>query len=337
MFSATSKQRQQAAGILMMWFLLAGTVVGCTPTRTAVTTTATATALPTATTVTPTSTPQPTATQTATPQPTPAATLPPTSTSTATPEPTPTEVVVLTRDQIARAAAEAVGINLDDLASSENGLRNVPQISSGSVQELLENPFNRERESLVFLFVVGLESIESTSEINRAFTADGGWQFLTYARAVYKKADGSWELVKIPLSAYNQETNKLWRLPEYPGGDGLSSASKAFFDDLFSQYDTFIDYQIDLCSRVGLFLGEGTLLILTDVNPTARYGNDLYTYAGNGGLVSAPARFNEEQWRDWWRTGNAEVFGYQDDEGNPIMWPWAKMDPTYSKIEYYTP
>jgi hypothetical protein len=249
-------------------------------------------------------------------------------------------VVVLTRDQIARAAAEAVGINLDDLASSENGLSNIPFISGGHAQKMLENPFNREQEGLVLLFVVGLEGIESTSEINRAFTADGGWQFLSYAKAVYKKADGTWELVKIPLSAYNQETDQLWRLSPSAAGDGLIEGGlynlKLKIDGLDYGYETMIEWQQTGFGTKDLFLGEGSLLVLTDVNPTERRG-DIYRYAGNGGLVAAPARFTDEQWQDWWRTGNAEVFGYQDDEGNPIMWPYAKINPADSKIEYYTP
>ena len=161
-------------------------------------------------TITATSTPEATATPKNTP----------TSTATATPENTPTVTATATPETTAtpeemtqaeiRAEILAAGVNLDDLANSaDEWTRSHKAIET--IQNYIDNlNFGREEAGSITTVVIGLEAVENLTELDQAPLTDGGWKLTTFAKLAYKDVNGDWQIIKVPLSAYNVEEEVLW-------------------------------------------------------------------------------------------------------------------------------
>ena len=258
----------------------------------------------------------------------------PTATATATPKntPTPESTAIpeaMTQAEI-RAEILAAGVNLDDLASSKDEWTKSHK-SIDTIQNFIDNlNFSTATENFVTTIVIGLEGVESLEELDQALLTDGGWKLTSFAKLAYKSADGNWQIIKVPLSAYHPEDDLFWI-------KGTSNASGHNFEDGdFIQADEnghiyipllrpwivksiFNNYHYGLGSFIQLF--------------TAWVENP--EYANNDGVLGDPPRYCEEQLLEFRRTGDPSIFGYQDRDGYPIFWPIVTFNADLSNLDSY--
>jgi hypothetical protein len=305
--------------VLVVWVLLGA----CTP-QAAIS----ATALPTATittvpTIAATATPQPTATQTATPQPT----------ATATPEPTPTEVVEMTEQEQIRAEVLAAGINLDDLKSSTNSyVSKHPSVETFQLE--MDTGFENVDNINKLMVVIGIDQIDSKHDLQTAIKTDGGWKFAASLEVAYKQPNGDWQIAKLPVIAYNKDESKMW----FKGA--VTSSQPAILEGEVSH--NIVNYQINNqvpfingllpgYNNQNIYLGIGSFLRLNTEYP------DYGIYSHNDGMLGDEPRYTESDIERFRTEGDPRIFGYQDNDGRYILWPFITGDLSLSKLEYYSP
>ena len=134
------------------------------------------------------------------------ATLAPTFTATPSTTPTATlspEEAAAAKQVAIRAEVLSYGINLDDLAHSENEyISNHPAVAT--FQEELNNNFGESELAWKIMVVLEIEQLKNVEEYEQAFTTDSGWKFMVWAKVAYKDAVGDWVIDNSPLKAYNE-------------------------------------------------------------------------------------------------------------------------------------
>jgi hypothetical protein len=270
-------------------------------------------------------------TETATPNPTPteAATDEPTlaSSPTATIEPTlsPEEEAQLAQDAV-RAEVLSFGINLDDLSNSENEFIG-RTFGIDDYQEKIDSNFGDSEQGFAIMVVLEMNQLSTVEEYEQAFTTDGGWKFIVWAKAAYKMANGDWMIANLPLQAYNETTGEMWRKmarnvePLIDQNVSVESVTSSLAES-DSQFVTDLQdaYQTD-----GFYLDAGTIFRLYTAfpDPTMRL---------NAGDVGETPRFTEEEMEDFRLTGDPSIYEYQAPDGTYFIWPFVDFDSSVSRI-----
>ena len=298
-------------------------LVACAPNETAKMEPATADMATTATTLSSTETATVTITTaptfTATPSTTPTATLSP-------------EEAAETAQAAIRAEVLSYGINLDDLARSENEyIRNHPGITD-TFQEDLDSSFGKSGSGSATMIVLEVEQLQSVGEYEQAFITDGGWKFRAWTKVAYKNAAGDWAIANLPLDAYNENTQELWRkMPQNTGpliykGITYEGVTLSFhkgktgiidwFQEAFQDFDNF-------------YLNTGAIFRLNVAYPDPEVKL-------NSGEVGEAPRFSEEEMAEFRQTGDPSLFDYQLPDGTYVIWPFVNYD-AISHIDYQIP
>ena len=281
---------------------------------------------------------EPSSASTATATPTETATVTVTATPTFTATPSLTPTVTLSPEEAAaadqatiRAKVLSYGINLDDLANSENEyVRNYPKVSLW--QEELDHSFESTEVDWETMVVLDIEQLHSEAEYNRAVTTDGGWKFIVWAKVAYKTSDNLWATANLPLYAYNEGTETVWM--KYP------AIAQPWLDIGFWTLDkitavlqadgegSFTDYVQGMFERQGNYrLDTGAIFKLYTEHPDPNSG------AGAGEVGESP-RYSVEQLELFRHTGNASIFGYQAADGSYFLWPFYDFDAAISSNNY---
>jgi len=267
------------------------------------------------------------------------ATLAPTFT--ATPSTTPT--ATLSPEEAAAADQEAIraevlsyGINLDDLANSDNEyIRNHPSVAA--FQERLDNNFGESEPASETMIVLDIEQLQSLEEYEQAFTTDSGWKFRAWAKVAYKDAVGNWVIANLPIDAYNENTQELWRKMAENAGPLIypnisRDAVTISFSKVSNEYNKkIIDWFQENFQMYGNFyLDTGAVFRLYTGYPDP----DVKL---NSGEVGEVPRFSEEEMLEFWLTGDPSLFDYQLPDGTYVIWPFIDYMASISYIDYQAP
>lgn len=250
-----------------------------------------------------TSTPEKTATNMATPE------ASPTPEMTATPE-------ALTQAQI-RAEILAAGVNLDDLASSKDEWTS-SHVALDTIQDSIDNlNFGRESEGSVTTVVIGLESVKNLKELEQALLTDGGFKLTSFAKLAYKSVDGNWQIIKVPLTAYDVENNVFWikDISTRSGSSFASYENVTILGEDNNFYSPLINYWTAASKSRNYHWSTGSFIkLFTGWPENPRWAN-------NDAALGDPPRYTEEQLTAFRLTGDPSIFGYQDADGYYIWWP----------------
>ena len=261
------------------------------------------------------------------------ATVPPTHTATPeaspTPEFTPTPKA-RTQQQI-RAEILAAGVNLDDLASSKDEWTS-SHVALDTIQDYIDNlNFGRESEGSVTTVVIGLESVKNLKELDQALLTDGGFKLTSFAKLAYKSVDGNWQIIKVPLTAYDVENNVFWI-------KDISTRSGSAFDSYENVtilgednnfYSPLINYWTAASNSRNYHRGTGSFIkLFTGWPENPRWAN-------NDAALGDPPRYTEEQLIEFRKTGDPSIFGYQDADGYYIWWPIVTFNADMSERANY--
>ena len=257
----------------------------------------------------------------------------PTVTVTATPEITTTPEA-MTQAEI-RAEILAAGVNLDDLANSRDEWTS-SHMSIETIQDYIDNlNFDSGNEGSVTAVVIDVEGVTSQEAFDQALVTDGGWKILSYLKVAYKMANGDWQIVKVPISAYSVADEVLWRkVPATIMGPMIYDQ-----EETEKYINAFLVKK--LASEEG-FARLWTLSNLDDHHSGTGSFIKLFTgssldpkYANNDCIVGDPPRFTEEQLVYFRETGDPSIFGYQDSDGYYILWPIVTFDADLSELSSY--
>jgi hypothetical protein len=264
----------------------------------------------------------------------------PTITATATPEntatPDATATPEMTEQEKIRAEILAAGINLDDLANSENEwVKNF--ITIDNIQEDIDNyNFGTRKENWIITIVIDIEGVKNQEEFDQALVTDAGWKILSFAKLAYKMANGDWQIIKVPLSAYSVEEEVLWRkVPNTISGQMI-----------YDQEDTEEYLNAFLVKKLVPEEGFARLWTLSNLSRDYHSGTGsiikIFTgssldpkYANNDCIIGDLPRYSEEQLIYFRETGDPSIFGYQDSDGYYIYWPLVTFNADMSKLTNY--
>ena len=284
-----------------------------------------------------TTTPEPAAVDTATAEFTETVTFTVTATSTFTATPSTTPTATLSPEEAAAADQEAIraeilsyGINLDDLANSDNEyIRNHPSVES--FQEELDNNFKEGEAGTELMVMLELEQLHSEAEYKRSVTTDGGWKFIVWAKVAYKDASGNWQIANMPLMAYHEETETLWFKYAQPTEPWFWEDWKLQdvigplkTEDDGSWGTTFVKEQIYENDNYRLETGDLFRLNTSYPDPNSNL---------NAGEVGETPRYSQEELEYFQQTGDASIFEYQTLDGTYIIWPFVTSS-TITTIDY---
>ena len=314
---------QKFLKILLALVVVIAFLAACTPAETvtpepALTDVVTASAAPTIM-VTAPPIPTPLPTRTPLPSPTPTATLSP-------------EEAVEAEQAAIRAEVLSYGINLDDLAHSENEyIRNHPSVES--FQEELDNGFNNNEPAWELMVLLEVEQLRNEKEYKLVFATDGGWKFLIWAKVAYKDAVGDWVIVNLPLSAYIEETEELWE--KWAENAGPLIMTVFDYESVMRNYSRSDHEGIDFFHES--FECQGNFYI--DTGAVFRF---LTEYPDpdirlNTGEVGEVPRFTEEEYEQFRLTGDPTIFEYQASDGTYFIWPFVHFASDICRIGYQTP
>jgi len=275
-----------------------------------------------------------TATTTNTPEHTATPENTPTTTATATPEATPTPEFTatpeaMTQEQI-RAEILAAGVNLDDLASSTDEWTSSYMYLEDLQDDIDHNNFGNEAEGFINTVVIGLEGVENLKELDQALLTDGGWKLTSYAKLAYKDVDGNWQIIKVPLSAYNLEDKLIWPKDVSTRGQFYLDANKYIHLDNNGNFDaSFLNYWTGSSIGNNYHWGTGSFIkLFTGWPENPRWAN-------NDAVLGDLPRYSEEQLIEFRKTGDPSIFGYQDSDGYYIFWPIVTFNADISALANY--
>ena len=252
---------------------------------------------------------------------------------TSTPLPSPTPTVTLSPEEAAQAEQAAIraevlsyGIDLDDLAHSENEyIRNHPSVES--FQEELNNNFKSGKAGTELMVMLDLEQLHSADEYEKSVTTDGGWKFIVWVKVAYKDAGGNWQIAAMPLMAYHEDTETMWLKFAQPTQPWLENnyAKKETVGWLKFEGEHSTAYLIShIYEGENYYLNIGALFRL-DTNypdPDSRL---------NAGEVGETPRYSQEELAYFWQTGDPSIFEYQTLDGTYVIWPFVTSSTVTTK------
>lgn len=258
-----------------------------------------------------------------------------TATNTPTPEASPTPEMTatpeaLTQAQI-RAEILAAGVNLDDLASSKDEWTS-SHVALDTIQDSIDHlNFGSESENFVTTVVIGLESVKNLKELDQALLTDGGFKLTSFAKLAYKSVDGNWQIIKVPLTAYDVENNVFWiKDVSTRSGSSFDSYENATILGKDNNFDpTLISYWTAASQNRHYHWGTGSFIkLFTGWPENPRWAN-------NDAALGDPPRYTEEQLTAFRLTGDPSIFGYQDADGYYIWWPIVTFNADLSALVNY--
>ena len=258
----------------------------------------------------------------------------PTATATAKPENTATPEFTATPEAMTqkeiRAEILAAGVNLDDLTNSKDEWTSSHN-SIETIQNYIDNlNFGRETEGSITTVVIGLEGVENLEELDQALLTDGGWKLTSYAKLAYKDVNGDWQIIKVPLSAYDLEDQLIWPKDVSTRGQFYLDANKHVFIDNNGNFDaSFLNYWTGSSIANDYHWGTGSFIRLN-----TSWVEDP-EYANNDGVLGDSPRYSEEQLIEFRKTGDPSIFGYQDGDGYYIFWPIVTFNADLSELASY--
>jgi hypothetical protein len=240
----------------------------------------------------------------------------PSSTPTATLSP---EEAPAAEQAAIRAEVLSYGIDLDDLANSDNDyISNNPSVELW--QEQLNHSFDSTEVDSETMVVLDIKQLHSEAEYNRAVTTDGGWKFVIWAKVAYKTNDHLWATANLPLYAYNADTETIWmKFPE--ATQQPVTITEMPIQGLFNalspnEPNRGIAYIQGVFERQGdYYLDTGAVFKLYTEYPDPNSSN------GDGELGEIP-RYSIAQLELFRSTGDASIFEYQAADGDYFIWPF---------------
>lgn len=263
-------------------------------------------------------------------------------------------------EQLAIKAAEAAGINLFDLKSSDN-----PHVSKNpsidTIQRDFENSFGTKEIKAVYMFNIDLELNKEFIEIEKfiattKLTGDeldkeltirieaalakipktnGGWQHIIYSKNIInipgqEENKINPQPILTPMMSYNANTGELWIKrainSTYIFEEGLNYLKST------QLYGGGVELTlVNAYAKEGYFLGPGAIFSLLPNFPSDIYQN-------NGGLTlkDETPNYSEEEMTYFRETGDTSIFGdeYICEDGAllPVVWPWILLDTTITLL-----
>jgi hypothetical protein len=231
-----------------------------------------------------------------------------------------------------RAEILAAGVNLDDLANSENEWVS-NYITIDSLQEKINNNFGKEEEGWIRTVVIGLEGVKNQEEFDQALVTDGGWKILSYAKLAYKMANGDWQIIKVPLMAYSMKDKILWRkVANTISGQYIDDKETTIekIEPILTDPELSMDRYWELSNQFANYhSGTGSFIKLFTAWPEDP------KYTNNDCIIGDPPRYSEEDLIYFRETGDPSIFGYQDSDGYYIYWPLVTFNADISKLANY--
>jgi len=66
------------------------------------------------------------------------------------------------------------------------------------------------------------EAIKNPQELEQAIPTDGGWKLMAFVKVAFKDVAGHWQIAKIPVVAFHEETEMIWfKTPSVRMGGGI--------------------------------------------------------------------------------------------------------------------
>jgi len=266
-----------------------------------------------------------------------------TLTPTITTAPSLTPTVTLSPEEAAAAKQAAIraevlsyGINLDDLANSENEyIRNHPSVES--FQEELDNDFGESELAWEMMVVLEIEQLQNLDEYEHAFTTDSGWKFIVWAKVAYKDAVGDWVIANLPMTAYNENTQELWGKMAQNAGpliypdvsyDAVTISFSRFNKEGNTKYIAYLQENFQMYGNFYLDTGAVFRLLTQYPDPEVHL---------NSGEVGEIPRFTETELEQFRLTGDPSVFEYQATDGTYFIWPFVHYASDICEIDYQAP
>ncbi len=254
--------------------------------------------------------------------------------ATATPEKTEAEKM----HEYCIQKAKEVGIDLDNLENSNNLWLTEHQGLEG-LEEAFNTSFTDDR---IFktMIVVGMDSLNSQTRYNSAPTTADGKKIMGWMEAIYKKADGQYQLVLLPTNIWDIKSEIMWEKHPTIGGPSYYNgvSNKHIFNNTINDhsspnYNPDLDYFASFIgnyAKQGSWIGPGAFISFDSDYPAMT--------AGGAGTLEEPP-FSQEQQLQFQQTGETDFFPYFILDQNskikkPIIYPFINYG-TLSKTDNY--
>jgi len=219
--------------------------------------------------------------------------------------------------------AKEVGIDLDNL---ENSKTFNTSFTDGRIFKTM--------------IVVDVDSLNSQTRYNSAPTTADGKKIMGWMEAIYKKADGQYQMVLLPTRIWDIKNEIMYsKTPSFGGPQYYNEVdSKHVFNSMINDYsspnlnpdyDYFASF-IGNYAKQGSWVGPGAFISFDSDYPAMT--------AGGAGTLEEPA-FSQEQQLQFQQTGEAGFFPYFMLDRNskikkPIIYPFINYG-TLSKTDNY--
>lgn len=138
------------------------------------------------------------------------ATIPPTHTA------TPEKIEAENMHEYCIEKAKEVGIDLDNFANSDNlWLTEIQGLED--FQEAFNTSFSDDR-TFKTMIVVGFDSLNSQARYDQAPSTDANKKIMSWLEAVYKNANGQYQMVLLPTEIWDVEQKTMWLKQTIFGG-----------------------------------------------------------------------------------------------------------------------
>ena len=235
--------------------------------------------------------------------------------------------------------AKEVGIDLENFANSNN----LWFTEHPDLENLLESFDNNFSDDQVFKtkIVLGLDSLNSQDRYNRAPTTAANKKIMRWLEAVYKNAEGQYQMVLLPTNIWDIDNQIMWNKSAGFGGPQYLTDvnSKHMFNATISDYSS-PDLNPDLncensfignLAKQNYYIGPGAFISFDSDYPVDET-------AGGAGTLELP-NFSEEQMLDFQKTGETGFFPYfmtdpKTGLKQPFIYPFINYA-TMIKVESY--
>ncbi|MDY0282515.1 MAG: hypothetical protein RBR35_18380 [Salinivirgaceae bacterium] len=233
--------------------------------------------------------------------------------------------------------AKEVGIDLENFANSNN-LWVTEHQGLASLEEAFNTSFTDDRTFKVMV-VVGYDSLNSQSRYDKAPTTAEGKKIMSWLEAVYKKANGNYQLVLLPIQIWDIVSKIMYDKPPSFGGPRYATDinSKHSFNSLIKNglypdgeiynpdWDNFSIYVMNYIVQ-NVWMGPGALISFNSDYPES-------------GISPEKPSFNTKEHSQFQQTGDANFFPYFTIEPNtklkqPFSYPFEDYG-TLSRTDNY--